>query len=127
MTLSLLQQLQRAQRQQIRIARARPDQIYLPECPRLATPPGGKLAPELRLCRALVPVEHALADRPREDALPEAPALAEPQCLLHSGAPLPGKPCESAEARRQERLELLAQAACEHRRASFGADRHDDR
>jgi len=46
--------------------------------------------------------------------------------VLNGAATAAGKAREDTEPRRQQRLELLAQASGQHRRRPFSTDRNDD-
>ena len=108
----LLQQLQCAQREQIRIAGARADQIHLA---RLALRPF-ELARERLADIRFIARQHPRADDAADDAFPERPALAREQSS-------PARPC--ADRRRSGRARRAAPAAsasiCSRtRRASTG-------
>ena len=129
----LLQQLQRAQGQQVGVAGPGADQVDLAE---LRAAAGGRRGRELRgqqlLCeaaarRSLVAGEHAARNTSRGHPLPESAARGRRQRALHPGTQPSQEAGEGAEALGQQRLDLCAHLPCQHRRLSGGAHRHQQR
>jgi len=122
----LLEQLQCTQGQQVRVAGTGADQVDLARGGVPGCAERGELALERLRGARLVALEHARTDRATEQLLPEAPPLRAWQRVLNGAATAAGKAREDTEPRRQQRLELLAQASGQHRRRPFSTDRNDD-
>ncbi len=133
MDVGLLEQLNGAQRQQIRVAGTRADDVNLAETAtgcglvgvygarfRIAVRGGRvgsrELAVELRACVALVTGEHARADDAADDALPERPALFGGERALHFAAPIAGRSGRGRRALPGSKASIC----CLTRRASTG-------
>src|SRR5216110_1399152 len=129
LTLRALQLLQQAQREEVGIARAGADQVYLAQpCDRAdGELRGEELAPErpLRLCG--VPAQQLRGDGTRGDTLPEAATGEGAERAVHAPALRAHEARERAETPGKQRLDLLAHAPREHRRMSARAHRDDDR
>jgi hypothetical protein len=121
----LLQQLQRAQCEQIRIAGAGADEINLTHLS--ARTGAAELRCECLVGARLIAGEHLRAYGAANNALPERPAAGGREGKLHRRATLAHEARERTELRRQQCFDLRAHAPHQHRRASAGADRHDDR
>ena len=88
---------------------------------------GSEICLERRVRLALAAGQHGGADRAVDDALPEAAAQRKlGDALVDGFAEAADELGELADARRQQRLDLLAHAPRHHRRRAAGADRDHD-
>ncbi len=128
----LLQQLQRPQGEQIRIPGAGADQIHLPERCRFfgrrsGELRGAQLATQGRGGGVLLARQHLRGHRAAHDALPERTASCGGEGAFYTLAIAPHEAGQVAQARRQQRLDLLAYRARQHRGVAGGADRDNKR
>ena len=121
-----LQRLQRAQRQQVGIARAGADEEHRAGLLlRIARGLDGAHERPFRLVPT--PGERGNADRTIDHALPESPQRTRRMARAREMfAVATHQSRKIADARRQQRFDALAQAAREHRRGPAGADRDYD-
>ncbi len=128
----LLEQLQRAQGEEIRVPGSGADQEHLTERALTVRAPA---AHQLRAAQLpivgshgspLIPGNDAARDRATDDALPEAPACGRGQGVFHAASPSAHEARQHTEARRKKCLDLCAYAAGQNRSATCRAHRDQD-
>ena len=114
--------LQRLDRKQLGIPRARTYDINLPGCIGSPFEQGRKE----RVCIGALPRSENTRNRPREEHLPKPSALVKWQCIFHTLAHFFGKLAGKRNGCGYPRLQFFAQLAGEDRRVAATANTDDD-
>jgi hypothetical protein len=123
----ILQYLQRAQREQIRIAGTRADQEHRTGIGAgIASAASIDAAHEIGLGARIAAGQHRGTDRPVDDLLPEHPRRQRKLRFGDALAIAAHQRREIADARGHDCFDALAQPSRQHRRMTVGADRHHD-
>gem|GEM_PF-3377343 len=121
----LLHEAQRAEGEQVRIARTGADQRHLAAAEREARVLERGLQRRARL--GVAAAEHQLGDRALQHALPETPPFLRLEARLDSIPERAGQRCQPPIPRRDEALQARAQQPRQHRRGAAAGHGHDER